>query len=224
MVGDGMDVRADAAVAPPTVPGELESPTRRRSSTWPVVIGIIAVIVGSLGALTNLWGAVAPFFMHAFTGVVASMPNNGQAQDPGAMFEAMSEYRYWMLATSGFAVVLSIWLLITGILLMARHRAAWRLSVTWACLKLVAVVAAVMVTYVVQRAQFEAMNTNPNSPAPAMFGKMTSIMAIGTSCVVLVWGWAFPIFILIWFYLRPIRTETADWGRQGLDAQAAPNS
>ena len=115
---DDLAIPQALPVAPPTEPGELGLSARR--TVWPVVLGIIAVVFGSLGALGGLWGAIAPFVMEGFAGLFARMPS-APGQDPAKMFAAMGEYRYSMMATSLVSAAVAVWLLVAGIVLLGRR-------------------------------------------------------------------------------------------------------
>jgi len=59
------------------------------------------------------------------------------------------------------------------------------------------------------------LEEDPNAPA-AMLGVFGTVMAIiGPMILVfaIVWGWALPIFMLIWFSRRKIKAEIAQWGQ-----------
>ena len=216
MAADPLGAGPVASAVPPTAPGELALPPGelalpQRRSVWPVVIGIIALVVGALGLWSNAWQAVLPFLMSPMFESSGNMPNQ-QGPNPGEMFAAMAKYKYWQLATSGLASVLSLWLLVTGIVLLTRHRAAWGLGISWAVLKIPAVAAGVCLGYLAQQAQFQALPAGTNTPAPAFLGGMMTGMAAAFGCFGLVCGWALPVFVLIWFSLPTVRADVAGWG------------
>ena len=68
----------DQSAVPPTQPGPLG--TGEPLSRWPTVIGIISIVLGSLGILVWLWAMIAPF-------VMGSMLSNL----PSAQLEAMEK-------------------------------------------------------------------------------------------------------------------------------------
>ena len=98
-----------AAGAPPVEGGFL--PEKR--STWPTVIGIIAIIFGSLGAAYN--GLCAPASM-AMSGLLKSMFQNMAQSAPGAgmemqvaQMEAMQQYLPANLVVYLTSAILSVW-------------------------------------------------------------------------------------------------------------------
>lgn len=47
--------------APPTSPGNVTA--LKPASVWPMVVGVIAVVLGGFGILGGIWGIVAPLIM-----------------------------------------------------------------------------------------------------------------------------------------------------------------
>ena len=190
-------------VAPaPTELGEVSLTARR--SAWPTVIGIFAVIIGGYDALENAVGAAVLLVLRQFADVTTSLSHPRLAQ-PKAVFEAMTRYSAEMAALSGVVVLLSIVLMVAGIALLSRRPNVPRLLVGWAILKIPVVVGATVVYVMYGMAVFSADSGGPDAPA------LRIIMALYGSSGRLVWGLAFPTFILIWFLRRPIRAEVAEW-------------
>lgn len=214
---DDLPVLQALPVAPPTQPGELGLSARR--TVWPMVLGIIAVVFGSLGTLGGLWGAIAPFVMGAFADLFAKMPS-APGQHPAKVFEAMSEYRYWMMAASLVSTAVAAWLLVAGIVLLKRGASARRLCMVWAVLKMPTVVAAGIVGMLPQMESFDTMIAAQTGPAPqgVRIGMMIGLVFGGLFA--LIWGWALPVFFLVWFSRGKIKAETAGWadGRDHLDS------
>ena len=74
-----------------------------------------------------------------------------------------------------------------------------------------------VVGYLIQIAQAEAMQeaiaNDPNVPAglSAMMGSMMQAFGVFGVLIGVLWGWALPVFLFIWFSRKKIRTETAGW-------------
>ena len=124
-----------------------------------------------------------------------------------------------MMISGGLTMVVAIVLLFGGIGLTKRSPRSPKTCRIWAVLKMLLVVFASIVGYLVQLAQMEAMQRmleeDPNTPA-AMVGFFGTLMAVfGPLTLVLgiIWGWALPIFMLIWFSRRKIKAEIAQWGQ-----------
>lgn len=191
-------------MTPPTDAGAI--PPRR--STWPMVIGIIATILGSLAALGGCFGIGSSLFLDQFMSLV---PQGEDAE----MTSAMQGLKPAMIISASLTMVVAIVLLIGGIGLLRRRAWGRRTCMTWAGLKMVLVVCNSVLSYIFQQAQFQAMVEDPNM-AGNMPGFLPALMqAMGAVGLVfgLIWGWALPIFMLIWFSRRKIKAEVAQWGR-----------
>ncbi len=185
-------------VAPPTQPGAIAAPVKR--STWPMVIGILAIVLGGGGFLTGAWGAISSVIFEKF---MASIPQQR------AMLTVMQEWRAWNVASSLLTATAGVLLLIAGISLVMKRPRARKIITTWALIKIVAVVFTSILTVKVQEDMFAAMRQDPNMPP--MGGTFYAAMGVFGMAVGLLWGWAFPIFVLIWFRRKKIKSEVAGW-------------
>lgn len=186
--------------APPT---ELvRVPTPEKVSSWPTVIGIIAITLGGLGTLSGLWGALSPIYMRAMS---AAMPTSQRAA-----FDLMQNWQTWTVVASLLGTVLAVVLLVAGIGLL--KRAAWARPTCqiWAVLKMLLAVATAVVGSLIQRDMLSAMSRmDPNMPAlPAGFAEGAASVGL---VFALAWGWALPVFLLVWFARGKIKAEIAEW-------------
>ncbi len=193
-------------MTPPTDAGAIPL----RKSTWPMVIGIIAIILGSLATP----GGCMSLGSSAMFGLFASAMPEEQAE----MMDATKAFMPLMMIAAGLTTPIAIVLLIGGIGLTKRSPWSPKTCRIWAGLKMLIVVYGSIIGYLVQQAQMEAMQRmleeDPNT-AGAMPGFLGTFMAIiGPLILVfaIVWGWALPIFMLIWFSRRKIKAEIAQWG------------
>lgn len=105
------------------------------------------------------------------------------------------------LAVLGLA--LACMLTAGGIGLLLRRRWAAGLLVWWAWLKIILSAASLLVTVPFM---LNAMDqTGAGSPVPMMPIMMASLV-LG-----LLWAWALPVFIIIWFRRSATRGEVAGW-------------
>lgn len=186
--------------APPTDPGEISTP--QRPSNWPTVIGIIAIVFGALGILGGLWNAAAVFMVDT----MASMMPPGQADT----FEVMREWRVWTVVFGLMAAVLAVLLLAAGIGLLQRKRGSVQLSRTWAVLKMLFVVGNSVFGYLVQQGTLAALaQQDPN------FGKLPGqfigVIGVFTIVFIIIWGWALPVFMLIWLSRKKVKADVSRW-------------
>lgn len=188
--------------APP--PTQVAPVPRPEPSSWPTVLGVIAIIFGALGVFGGCLTVASPF-------VARWMERN---------FIGPSDVNILGLPTStdmvalvvGLGVLeatLGVWLLVGGIGLARRRRAsAWPLK-TWAVAKVFYVVISTVVMAVLQQPQMEAMAQDP-SMAPLGSGFVEMMTYVGVVIQIL-WGSALPVFLLIWLSRRPIREEMSAW-------------
>jgi hypothetical protein len=175
------------SAAPPTSPGVVTA--LKPASTWPMVVGIIAVVLGGFGILGGIWGIVAPLIMGR---MFAAASQDVQMIDPAIGLP---------LAVLGLA--LACMLAAGGIGLLRRRRWAVPVLLWWSWLKVVFSTASLLITIPVTLKAVDAAGAN--SPMPMMPIIMASLV-LG-----LLWAWALPVFIIIWFRRGVIRGEVAGW-------------
>ncbi len=196
-------------VTPPTVPTPALQQHLRRPSQWPTVIGVLAIIFGAFEVLGGCGGIVLPWFISA---MVEALPE----EQPLGM-AAMVEWGRWMVAGSLAGLGLGVLLLVGGVRLMQRRPRGRTLCLTWAALRMPVVVFGLVVGYLMQQDHLVAMQemfaSDPSVPAAmsAMFGRFMQAGVLAGSVIGLLWGWALPVFMLIWFSRGKIKTEVASW-------------
>ncbi len=187
-------------VAPPTEPGQLAMP--RGPSSWPTVVGIIAIVLAAGAMLMGVWGAVSPLFLDAM----------GKVMPPGqgGMFAEMGRHAGWIVASGLVSMAVAGLLLAGGIGLVKRRRWAIATCRGWAILKIIYAVGSSAVNYQIQEANLEAMSRQTPGMA-AMPGGVTDAMLVGGTVIGLLWSWAFPVFVLIWLARKTVKAETGSW-------------
>lgn len=183
-------------LVPPTEPGAL--PPIERATTWPRTLGIISIILGTLGTLGGLLGSSVSLMVQAMQMSVA---------DKDAVnWDAVRQAVVWMARMSVIAGMLSVLLLVIGIGLVRRRPWAIPTAKVWAVLKILMVIVNLGISTVIQRSIAEAIQqAGTTSRGPALHSTPTGI-AFG-----LAWGCALPVFMLIWFARQEIREEIARW-------------
>jgi len=188
------------AVAPPTQPGMVSVPQQGETG-WPKVIGIIAIVLGSLGVLGGMYGVVSPLLL----GWMADMMPPGQATS----LAVIQEFSIWVVFGSLLGLAVATWLLFGGIALVKRRRSSRKICLGWAVVKMVFVVANTVASFAMAESQMEAMAQDPNlPPLPAGFASGMAIFGAGFGVC---WGWALPVFMLIWFSRSNIKSQMALW-------------
>lgn len=182
------------------------APTEQREAPaqWPTIIGVIAVIFGSLGALGGCMGSVMMPLMPKLNEMLSEVVPKGRSTG----LEAFDEVGPWLSALSLVSILIALLLLVGGIGLLRRRPRSAGVCRTWAVVKMLFVVVNAYVGMIVQVRNFEAMQADPNMP---MFSGFADIMGVMVFIFTLLWGWALPIFLLIWLARRSVRDEIATW-------------
>jgi hypothetical protein len=187
---------ASRAAAPPTAPGQV--PPLGTYSAWPTTIGVIAIVLGSLGTLQGIWGICAAFM---FTGIVPAgfaMQSNPMLAHPGLM------------ATSGaISLAIAVLLLITGVGMVRRRKWSVTAARVWAVSKVLYGIVAGALGWVLAQDQLAA--TSSSVVPPGLKGMMGGFMAGGLILSVF-WAAAFPVFLLVWLSRERIKREVAGAG------------
>ncbi len=181
------------------------------------MIGIIAVVFGVLGVLGGCSGLVFNVFAAIWGSSMQWMP---EAQK--ALFEVMRQYVVPTSISMVVATVLAAWLLVAGIGVL-RHR-PWSRGATvgWAVAKIIYAIPASVLGYFHYKAQLEAMEQaaiDSGTPMPTghIVTIMQSVVVPMMGCSML-WTWALPLFLIIWFLRASVKTEVERWA---LESRAA---
>ena len=185
---------------PPTEVAAYAVP--ERPSSWPIVVGIIAIVLAVLDLLGSCGGIVTPFFADA----IKEMAPAGQ---PTGM-EFMQQNMAWTVGQALLSMGAAVLLLVAAIGLMKRRAWAVQPCLVWAILKIVLVLIGVVTGYAIAQETFESVaQQTPGMPGMSS-GLFKSFAVIGM-CFGLVFGLALPVFMLIWFSRAKIKAEVAGW-------------
>lgn len=209
---------------PPTVilPLHMLPVLPPRPTSWPMVLGIIASIVGGVGVLAYGCGSVMSVVSTPLMSAVSQQTGPG-----GSVFEAQmqvqSKFLWWTIGSSLLAMGLSTLLLCTGIGLMRRRPWTRSAAIWWAALRMLHAVLATVIGIKVSSEMFEAMQQamqqqqSARGAAPTMpampfniFGLMRGLGYVG-AVISLLWYAAMPIFTLVWFSRAKIKAEVERW-------------
>jgi len=183
---------------PPREPGALSIPAR--PTAWPTALGVIAIVLGAMGVLGGCWGTLAPFFMKMLADVLPPGQPTG--------LESFEKWGFWIALIQGIMMCVAALLLAAGIGLVKRRKWGVTAAYTWSVLKIVFVLLNVIPAYLMQQEQFEVMT---QQGVPAMGGGFFEVFGVAAIAFGVIWGWALPIFFLIWFARATIKAETAEW-------------
>lgn len=180
---------------PPTIRYAAVLPVAK--PTWPLAIGVVGIVLGGGGILMNLFTILSYTVLASAFGALQPAPH------------LMEEMKVSGVLTSLLNVVISALLLIVGIGLAQRRRWSVPLVRVWAVARIIGVMISVVFAVVLQTRQFAALPAQPAMPfGPAKMGNVVVFMSM---VVGLVWGWALPVFVLIWFNRVKVRQQTEGW-------------
>ena len=187
--------------APPTTPGFI--PQVRPNSTWPGMIGIIALVIGILALIFNLWGIVGQVFFRRF--VINSTPINPQLLNGSTV--AMN------ISIAAMKSAMAVFLVVVGARLLQRHPRSRTLTIRYSLLQImvaiVATIFAIVIQYPLMQKAASSMNTGGTAALPS--GAVTQPMFIFGVVVGFFMSSALPIFLLIWFNRQTIQREVTNW-------------
>lgn len=193
-----------ARTAPPTVPGSLGAVARR--SRWPGVIGSISLALGVLGVLGGAVGAASQLISSRIQSMVP-----GQE----VVFDAQRKWMAESIGVQSAGALIAGLLIVAGAGLLMRRRWSRPVFFAWAILRVVGGIAAAMVTYGMQRDQFEAMSRmNPGAgggPPPAVMTAVGDITVLATAVGYGLWAALWPAFMVVWLCRPKIRAEMSAW-------------
>lgn len=197
---------------PPTEPVPVQR--ARQGSAWPGVVGSIALVFGVLGIAQGGLTLLGSIVMRFVSSAASAAPGGGAAAMSG--ITAMEKYAVlvYTVALTGSAV--AVLLLVGGIQLLRRNPGATAWLVTWGMLKICWGGGSVWMNVHMQREQMRIMQTQVNSPMPAaLMGGVMELLMTGGIVLGLMWAWALPVFVLIWFSRRKVREEVRSWRARG---------
>jgi len=167
-------------------------------SSWPTAIGTIAIVLGAGGVLLGVYSALAPVIFKSI----------GQLVPSEATLAAVQAYAPWSVPLYVLSTLAAGLLLAVGVGLVQRRCWSVRAARLWAWVRILIVAALSVLTYSMSRDQMTAMAEEPRSPMPAWLAEVMPAISVAS---VIAWGWAFPVFLLIWLARRRIRSEASQW-------------
>jgi hypothetical protein len=196
---------------PPVLPGELALPVRR--AVWPIVLGVISIVVGILACLYAAAGTAMSMLLPALGGWTSYTPRGTTGVDVAALMRDHA----WLLrvAYSQLGVGAAL-LVIAGIGLVRRRPWGARLMRIWGVLGvLLALGSAASVGVFEARfmgAAFTSISASSGSGGgpPPQVGYVAGVF---TGVIMAFLLSIFPVFVLIWFSLAPVRAEVGRWTR-----------
>lgn len=192
---------------PPDAPIQDASYIDVPETSWPKVIGIISIVLASLGLACYGCNSVSTVFQPM---MLEAIPEDQRPPTPQGM------QLYIGVANMCVSFLLSVWLLIAGIMTVKRKPSARTQNIGWSIVKIIVVLIALVVNVLLfaedmadqMNWQFEQQAQQTGNPPVFTFDiTMVYIMLGVTAAVGLVW----PVILLIWFSRGKIKDEVATW-------------
>jgi len=185
-----------------TLPDE-EAPRSR----WPIVIGVIGIVLASLGLVCGCAGYFGPAMAQWGVDMQAQ---SGQPVDPYAIANLQVQREMYVFTAILMTVGLIVAIIqLTGSIALVRRRASARM------LMMAYAIAAIIMACVNTAYQFmlnaetQRLLEEQGTQVPQAFVQVGLIIGLGFA-IVLGFGW--PIFLLVWFSRGKIRDEVEQWG------------
>jgi hypothetical protein len=193
---------------PTNIPPTFTSVSTPTTERWPGVVGYIAVIFGIAGVLQSGCGMAASIFSRQMYELGARIAPQSVAQFE--IQQAVNDSHQWMnAALSLLSMLVAVMLLVGGVQLLRRCSSCATLLRAWAGAKLILALLLAGAGWIQFASSLEAMQAAQSQglPSPAV---MRGFGLIGMA-ITLLWHWALPIFMLIWFSRGSIRASVERW-------------
>lgn len=189
------------SATPPTSPLVDLGPPR---TTWPTVCGVIGIIWGGLSLMCGCAG----YFSVAMTRWSTSFIPAGspEATQVKIQLEVMERFAIAMYALITGSLLLSVLLIVGSVGVIRRRRWSRKALAGWAMAGIILVLANLVYQYALHMATKARMSELGSSMPPG-----TEAMQIVMLVAILVFGWAWPVFLLIWLSRPKIRDEVNRW-------------
>jgi len=216
---------------PPLLPAYVPPP---RKPIWHKVIGIISICLGGLGLLCGLInmivGTAVQSMMSAFSKIKISRvppttgPDSRPAPGPDVPMEDFNPFEmfnipdwihYTQMAFQILTLVAAALLLWAGVSLLQQRRRGLGLHVGYVVLQTIAVVGTAAVTVAF-------MHSIRVPGAPPFFRWIMTMQSVFGVIMQLLFGLAYPVFLVIWFARKNVRAQVRGWGVPGRDDQLPP--
>lgn len=196
--------------AAPSLSSETGPVVVPKSTIWPTSLGIIVIVFGVMGVLGGCLNLASTMFM---TSVMSDLMSDIDATS-AATFQIMESVSTSMIGLALFAILMAGWLVSLGIGILRKRPWAPRMAGTWSLAKMLVVFAQSLFGIRMQQAQFEVMAGQNSGPAPFDVQEFAAIISYVGMAFALIWGWALPVFLLLWFRREVIRAEVAGWSKK----------
>ncbi len=184
-------------MSPPSEIGEMPD----KPSSWPTGIGVLGIVLASLGLVGGCCGLLTPVFWSTMVDFMNSSGNVPEQQIQA--MQAAKPPTGWSVGAGLIGLVLATLLMIGSIKVIRRRAEGVTLCKIWAWVAIPWSVLAFIVNMYIQ------MQIPQEAQQMGAAGQVAGL-AFG-ACMTLVFGIGIPIFMLAWFSRQKIRDEIAGW-------------
>lgn len=177
---------------PPTEAGPIVGANR---PAWPMVIGILLIVFGSIGLLQRVAGLVASF-------VMPNVPFFADMLPPPHLWT-------WTLVLGVLALPVSLLHLLAGVQTLRRRRSAYALAMGFVLYAVVMLVPGTILQYYTSQWQMQ-QSAQQGQPMPAFVAGGAFMMVMIAFGVLFSLAW--PAFIAIWFNIPKHKDHVRSWG------------
>jgi hypothetical protein len=176
---------------------------------WPKVVGIISIVLGSLGLICGVLGTGSLFFFPSMM--------SGQTFEGGT--PPVFPYQpapMGLLVLSVFGTLWAVVLIVAGAMCVGRKPAARPVHLVWALVTVVTSTLSMYMQVTMQNKASDWMRDNPDAQVTQMSGG-----GVGNLIGLAVGGffaYAWPLFVLIWFLMVKRRNSDVAEGVEALTA------
>ncbi len=200
-----------------------------RPNKWPVIWGVVAIVFGVFGALSQSVKVIQTSFMMAMpmSEIYAnSTPKTGDPkqdkmmeemmQGQAEMMKSIQDASPMLITVSSILALIAILLFVGGILLCMRKRIASPFLQTWAVLKIIVGGVGIWIGYKMTGSMMggygQMMNSITSSAGPGAsgvtdFGRVMGIFANVMFFLSFAWLLALPVFFLVWFNREIVKED-----------------
>ena len=172
---------------------------------WPKVIGIIGIVLASLGLVCGCAGYFAvPLQRWGMQMQAQSGQSNPVAE---AQVKIAGQFMVVTNVLLTLGMVLTIWLLVSSISLLRRRRKSRVMLIAWAMLSILSLAINIALQILMFQATFAELARLGESQRAA---ELWIGVAIG-GFFAIVFGLALQVFVLIWFSRKKIVAEVSQW-------------
>jgi len=180
----------------PPVQSDPAYATMKRA-VWPMVIGIVCIVLGSLGLICYGCQGVGTVVM--FSGATNLPPEFQNARPPQPVLIGN-------MVNACVSFILSLWLLLAGVALTMRRPGARSALMAWSVCKIIVVIGITIHSIIYVSAHVQHMNQQ-QGPFPQMTEALMIVTLLIQGMIYLIW----PVFLLIWFMIPKFKNEVESW-------------